>query len=198
MNKRGLQRREQVVSSMIATATRLGTEEVDVSRAMHLALQEGKSFTDIGRELLPHVNVHLAQMAVARALREALEPELYAFIRERNQANGATEGGFHMFPEGTDRDEGLVSPCECKSGWPDEELADLLRFAMDPACHFVSGPYKGQTSWRVVAQRLNELYAEQRPKRNANSCYRRYRRLTDEPAHADCEKDGTVIESKTG
>lgn len=198
MHNRGVTRREQVISSMLATAMRLGAEEVDVSRAVELAVRERKSFTDIGRELLPHVGVHLAQMAIARALREALEPDVYAAIRDRNQIQGATEGGFHMFPEGTDRDAALVHPCECKSGWCNEELADLLRLALDPSCHFVSGPYKGQTSWRVVAQRLNERYGQKRPKRNANSCYRRYRRFTDVASHADCEKGGTVIESKTG
>lgn len=164
----------------MATAERLGAEEVDAARALELALKEGQTFSDIGRELLPHIQPRLAQMAIARALRAVMEPDAYAAIRDRNQETGATEGGFTMFPEGTDRDEALVRPCEAKSDWHSDELVALLRLALDPACFFVAGKHKGKTSWRVVAQRLNEQFADDRPMRNANACYRRYLRLTAE------------------
>ena len=170
--------RRQVVGTLIAVAERLSSEPVDATRALALA-REGKTFTDIGIELLPEFDVRLAQMAVARALREVLGPDEYAEIRDRNMANGTTEGGYVMFPAGTDRDERLVAPCECKSNWDNDELIELVRLALDPACHFVAGRFKGQTSWRVVAQRLNEAYGSRRPMRNANACMRRSKRLVE-------------------
>lgn len=176
--------RKHTVGTMIAVAQRLGEHEVNAARAIAMA-REGKTFTDIGAELLPNIDVRLAQMAIARALREALDPPEYALLRNRNMVTGTIEGGFAMFPDGTDRDERLVAPCECKSNWDTDELAELVRLSLDPACHFVAGPYKGQTSWRVVAQRLNAAFGERRPMRNANACMRRFKRLISESVPTD-------------
>jgi hypothetical protein len=176
--------REHTVGTLIAVAQRLGAQEVNAARAVAMA-REGKTFTDIGAELLPNIDVRLAQMAIARALREVLDPPEYELLRNRNMVTGTIEGGFAMFPEGTDRDERLVAPCECKSHWEDDELTELVRLTLDPTCRFVAGPYKGQTSWRVVAQRLNEVYGERRPMRNANACMRRFKRLLSESVPTD-------------
>ncbi len=180
--------RVSVVGTVIAVAERLSAEEVDASRAVQLA-RNGLTFTDIGAELLPHIDVRVAQMAVARALRAVLDPDEYEEIRDRNQQNGTTEGGYAMFPAGTDRDPRLVAACDCKSGWADDELTDLVRLALSEECHFVAGRFKGQTSWRVVAQKLNDKYIDRRPMRNANGVMRRYKRMLAE------QPDGTVDEA---
>lgn len=171
--------RERVVGTMIAVAQRLGTEEIDAQCAVRMA-REGLTFSDIGRELLPGTEVRLAQMAVARALREALDPAEYDTLRDRNIERGTIEGGYAMFPPGTDRDPALVEPCECKSDWADDELADLVGLSLDRACFFVSGKHKGTPSWRVIAQWLNAHYKDRRPPRNANACYRRFKRLMEQ------------------